>query len=226
MSKLLFLILFCFLFVPASKADTVTITSGQFFSTGGSFPTQTWSFAGNNFSTSGSNNEGGGISPTLIPCSSNPCGAVQNFLLSIALSGAVNVSVTYNGFSASGDFFHPVGNQMFGTVPFQIPTGVLGNITVTAPFTSLAGSVSVFDPFLLGGADPFTVSFVGSGTATANFFLFQVQEGSPINLQLNSVTLTFAEPVPEAPTSILMISGLAMLGVLTITRHGMVGVGQ
>ena len=199
-------VLLTIVFAPSTTiADPVVITSGFIFVSGMHGPQ--YSLAGNNFAVTGGLGDHGATGPGL--CA--PCRAGELIPLN---SMYVGLSLGQGTATVDGTFFNDVifrGVFDLSGDPFLIPNSTSA-VILTAPFT--------FSGFIVGcpRGDPdcpapfFTTQLTGSGVAIINLnFLFDSQ-GNAL-FEFVNVNYVFNQNIPEPASLLLLVSGLAALGV-------------
>lgn len=198
-------------FTPATAvADPVVVTGGFVFVSGLHGPV--YSLVGNNFAVTGGAGDFGATGPAL--CS--PCVAGQLIPLNSLYIGR---SLGMGTATVDGSFFGDVifrGEFNLTGDPFLIPD-TTSALTLTAPF-SFAG-VLVGCP----RGDPdcptplFTTQLTGSGLATVNLSVIFDFQGRPL-FEFVNVNYAFNQNIPEPASILLLVSGLAALGVKKLKR--------
>jgi hypothetical protein len=198
-------------FTPATtRADPVVITGGFIFVSGMHGPL--YSLVGNNFAVIGGAGDHGATGPGL--CAPCVAGAV------IPLNSSyVGLSLGMGSAIVDGSFYPDVifrGVFDLAGDPIVIPDST-SRLTLTAPFS--------FSGVIVGcpRGDPncpaplFTTQLTGTGLATVNLSVIFDFQGRPL-FEFEDVTYAFNQNIPEPASILLLVTGLAALGVKKLKR--------
>ena len=190
---------------PSVKADPLVVTSGSL--TVGTLGTPQYSFAGLNFSVTGTGGDFG-ATPACSPCQAGDLISMNSLFVGSSLGLG---SLTVNGAAFNNMIFGGVFE--FTASPILIPAATT-DISLTSLFT-FSGSLLVC-PLEVGSLNcgpstqVFSAQFVGQGIATLQL---RFNQGVPI-FDLKSVTYNFdSAEIPEPISLTLLAAGLTGLAV-------------
>ncbi len=193
-------------FAPTpTRADPIVVTSGT-ITVSGLAGGPHFNLSGNNFTATSLGGDTGNfqLQSACAPCVAGQMLGVGGSFIGAQVGGGG--TATINGMSFSGLGWS--GNIGLGGNSFVVPN-VMTNVTITVPFTFTA-TLNGCQGSCLVNPVIFTVSLVGSGTATALLnFSGTDSMGRPIFV-FSTATFQFEE-VPEPASLLLFGSGVALL---------------
>jgi hypothetical protein len=198
----------CLLLIAAKStlADPITLTSGTAYG-GANFIDNPYSLnvAGTGFSLQ--QNAEGYFLPGSFGLQAGQIVSLSGQFV-VSMNFGVLATVTYNGVNYTN--LIPSGTLTLLHQTFTVPSPLDANSTVTTPF-SLVGTLAFAD---INNVPLFSVDLVGSGLVT---FTFNGSPGPPGRYSIGDARYTFAPPIPEPTTVLLLSSGL--LGVVTTIQR-------
>jgi len=211
------IVLLSILIVPqATKAETVTITTGSVGVTSNIRDTLFFNFSGNGFSANGGDSHApASVHQYSSPCLSSPSlcqpgdTIFPNSLVQLTAESGSPTSVTFNGTTVQVSWAAQDSFLQFTGPGLVIPSTTADLITLTVPF-EMVGTISVHaanDP----GPVIFSTTINGSGIATLTL---QRPAGNPVGYFIGAARYDFQPAaVPEPATIILLTTGLGGLAV-------------